>query len=790
MNKRKGSTPNISKRDNISVVFNYSSIELTESMERLLNRGLNFAILPLKLDLTQVLVDFRKFERSAIWHEFWFGNEQNNPNPPIFKSKKKNMPKNYTVPEGLKVFLNAVKSEILDPRNRNRAKCNLPDDEMQSLKTLIKLQKDRVIIIKPCDKGAGLIILNFVDYMTSCYEQLLSKLTFENGQTKRYYQEVHDSQLAVAKLKIMNLLEYGLNENIITNQEFEAMNPTDKDPAKFYQIFKIHKQHEPNRPPPPRVIISGSGSIGENCGKYVDHHIKHIQEKYETFIQDTPDWLREVEKINSGPELPLNSILVTWDVVGLFTNIPTEEGLRCLKIALESRKNQNNSTDFLVRLMEVILKNNLFKFNGEMFRQEIGAAMGSPPIPAYANIFMAETMDNKIKELAEKYQENNQSKMLAFKRFLDDYISIFAGSSQKLHELFEELNRFHPTIKLTMNHTTNPNEPKEDRCDCEQKSAIPFLDTSISIKNRRLDTDLYRKETDRNQYLLLSSCHPAQVTKSVPFSLALRIVRICSDFRNREKRFSELTNLLLSRGYSQRMVDAAVDRARKIPRKVALRKVSERKLEKRPVFALTFDPRLPSIPSIQAKHWRSMVFQDPYLGKVFTKPPLTGFKRNRNIRDHLVRAQVPPRPRPYPQREIPGMKKCGQSCPACPYIKEGKEVNINHNEWKIMKSVNCNTYNVVYLIKCKKNNCKENFYIGETGRFLKKRLSEHIGYITNKITSQATGEHFNLPGHSTSDLTVTILELVKRRDDLYRKEREKYFIRKFNAYHNGINRQK
>ena len=46
-----------------------------------------------------------------------------------------------------------------------------------------------------------------------------------------------------------------------------------------------------------------------------------------------------------------------------------------------------------------------------MFRQEIGSAMGSPPIPAYANIFMAQTMDIKIKELAEKYQEDNQKKM-------------------------------------------------------------------------------------------------------------------------------------------------------------------------------------------------------------------------------------------------------------------------------------------------------------------------------------------------------------------------------------------
>ena len=62
-------------------------------------------------------------------------------------------------------------------------------------------------------------------------------------------------------------------------------------------------------------------------------------------------------------------------------------------------------------------------------------------------------------------------------------------------------------------------------------------------------TDLYRKPTDRNRYLLTSSCHPAHVTNNIPFSLALRIVRICSDKVSRDTRLEELNKLLLSRKY-------------------------------------------------------------------------------------------------------------------------------------------------------------------------------------------------------------------------------------------------
>ena len=77
----------------------------------------------------------------------------------------------------------------------------------------------------------------------------------------------------------------------------------------------------------------------------------------------------------------------------------------------------------------------------------------------------------------------------------------------------------------------------------------------------------------------------------------------------------------------------------------------------------------------------------------------------------------------------------------------------------------------------------------KTKRILKFRLADHRGYVNNQDYTTATGEHFNSPGHSLSDLSITILERVKSNDDLYRKEREKYHIRKFNTYYKGLNKQ-
>ena len=720
---------------------------------------------------------------------FFYGSESDNEfNEKIFKVSKTNLPKNYKSPEGLKTYLGSIRSELMDHKNRNDVPCNAPQDEVKALRELIKLQKEKIIVIKPCDKGAGIMILDYLVYMRACYEHLMSEKILSDGEIKKYYCRVDNMDLEYTKVKIRNLVQEGLDNDILSKEEYTAMLADEKEAAKFYCTFKVHKKHEPMTAPPPRPIVSGSGSVTENIATFVEYHIKDIAKEHEAYLQDTPDFLRYVEKVNNEQGLEDDHILVTWDVVGLYNNILHEEGLESLNEALETRNNPKVPTDYLIKLMDIILRNNLFDFHEELWRQEIGCAMGTKPAPSYADIFMAKKIDNRIIYLAQAYGTNTTNPLTMFNRFLDDIFSIFKGSTKDLHKLFDEMNEMHESIKFTMNHSSPPTESEENRCQCEMQPSIPFLDVLCSIQDGKIVTDLYRKETDRNMYLLPSSCHPPSCTKNIPFSLCLRIVRICSKPEYREKQFLKLKELMTSREYSESTIDAAINRARGIPRHVALRRVMKKQEGIRPVFALTYDPRLPNIQNIQAKHWRSMISQDPYLSEVFLQPPLTAFRRQKNLRDHLIRAKVPTDPKLHPQRRSRGMKKCGKNCTACPYIKEVKSLYINQKEWKINQNLNCEIFNCIYLIECKKDNCNSK-YVGETKRIMKFRFAEHRGYVNNKDESQATGEHFNLPGHSLSDMTITILEKVRSNDDLYRKEREKYFIRKFNTFYKGLNKQ-
>ena len=93
--------------------------------------------------------------------------------------------------------------------------------------------------------------------------------------------------------------------------------------------------------------------------------------------------------------------LATLDVQALYTNIAHEEGLACTKEQLDKRKDQQIPTDFLIKLMNLILCKNIFEFHEFYWKQNIGAAMGSKPVPHYANIFMSK-IDKKIEALAEE----------------------------------------------------------------------------------------------------------------------------------------------------------------------------------------------------------------------------------------------------------------------------------------------------------------------------------------------------------------------------------------------------
>ena len=179
------------------------------------------------------------------------------------------------------------------------------------MKELIRLQKERIITIKKCDKGAGVVIMNFDDYVRACYNHPNSEETHEDGSSHPFYIKVDEIIIETAKTEIRMLIEEGFNNQILSQDEYEAINADNKSPARFYGNPKWHKFQENMEIIPIRPLVSGSDSLTENAGIYVEYYIKDLANKHPSYIQDTPDFLRIIDEINSGPRLGTNTILVS-----------------------------------------------------------------------------------------------------------------------------------------------------------------------------------------------------------------------------------------------------------------------------------------------------------------------------------------------------------------------------------------------------------------------------------------------------------------------------------------------
>ena len=126
--------------------------------------------------------------------------------------------------------------------------------------------------------------------------------------------------------------------------------------------------------------------------------------------------------------------------------------------------------------------------------------------PSFANIFMGKVEKDLLKQVTHRPTHMY-------------YLEL------KLREFCEEINSFHLTIKFTAEWS---------------RKSITFLDTTVIRKGNCLVTDLYTKPTDTHQYLHCCSCHPSHCKRSIAYSQALTMRRICSSTTDYERHVKEL----------------------------------------------------------------------------------------------------------------------------------------------------------------------------------------------------------------------------------------------------------
>ena len=293
-----------------------------------------------------------------------------------------------------------------------------------------------------------------------------------------------------------------------------------------------------------------------------------------------------------------------------------------------------------------------------------------------------------------------------------------------------------------------------------------------------ISTDLFTKPTDKHQHLLYSSCHPLHTKKAIPFSLALRLRRICATDATFHTRTAQLATYLLKRGYNRNFVNKQIRRAADIPRQLTLQTKDINKPKRIP-FITTFNPSLPHISNIIKKHF-NLLLSSNRCKSVFQHPPVVAFRRSPNLRDLLVTAKLPSN---SANPQLPcGSFRCGKNCATCPYISHGLTTYtfFSTGETRPVKfNLTCETKNLIYMIQCNRCNLQ---YIGETKRRLKDRFNEHrrtVDNPNNKSKSTTAAEHFlSSPNHTANDMILIPIEKIFSNRDSIRKAREAFLIQK------------
>ena len=132
-----------------------------------------------------------------------------------------------------------------------------------------------------------------------------------------------------------------------------------------------------------------------------------------------------------------------------------------------------------------------------------------------------------------------------------------------------------------------------------------YLDTKSRLVGNNIDVDLYTKPTDTHQYLLPSSCQPKHCSRNVPYSLALRFRRICSNPDTFESRATELSDQLRKRGYNIQSISPATSKARSQRRDDLLRYTPKPEPSGTLIpFVLTYHSELHKVKEVVNKHWQ------------------------------------------------------------------------------------------------------------------------------------------------------------------------------------------
>ena len=331
-------------------------------------------------------------------------------------------------------YTNNINDTILIKILLSNKNFNLID--INIIRKLQELGKNKSIVIKPADKNLGLVIMNAKDYEEMCFAHLLDTTTYTNV-TIEYTFLIHIIWQDLRNILKAENLYYSKKSSGGRHEVARALMQLVDDESlripPFYCLPKVHKQLLPL---PGRPIASAPSSITYHTSLFVHKLLLPLIQQLNTICTSSRQILIQCQSINN---LPPTAIILTADVKALYPSIPIDAGIAAVRRIMIQFNYMPEYQQLILNLLSWVLTNNFCIFDSTIYKQINGTAMGTPLAPTYAQIFMFDT------------EQHILGQPIFYKRYIDDIFAIYKYEADA-RIFVENFNAQFETLKLESIH--------------------------------------------------------------------------------------------------------------------------------------------------------------------------------------------------------------------------------------------------------------------------------------------------------------------------------------------------
>lgn len=453
--------------------------------------------------------------------------------------------------------------------------------------TLEYLRTQKEFIIANCDKNLGPAIIERDRYIRFAIKDHLSDTT----TYERLSKEEADLYLEQNKDRMNKWLidhKVELNEKEWQYIHYHTRQLGDTLP-QFYLLMKVHKIPLKTRP-----IVSFPGSLFHPLGVWIDKHLQTVAKTFPTYLQSSFDLLEDFKTLQLPPHRRYR--LFTADATSMYTNLPTKESIQAIHDYIVDNQKTFPFLPItpLTEALELLMNHNVFQFGDTFFRQTVGAAMGAPPSPTYANSSFA-THELKILNLL--------SDCIAYwKRYIDDIFGIWICHPDPL---MDEI--LWSMCQRVLNDWHGLQWKISKRSD-----TVVFLDLTLRLRDGKIHSTLFEKPLNLYLYLPAKSAHPPGALYGLIAGFVFRALTLCTDKADALSVIAKMFRNLQARGYSASTLRPIFSKA--MESRDNIREVMETQNPNEPdrmwLFKLTYHPNDPPSHLIR-KAWNKTVAEPP-----------------------------------------------------------------------------------------------------------------------------------------------------------------------------------